>query len=186
MPGRSRTIPSKTVEMIIYISSRLRDKPTYGSTLLGKALCLIDSMSFLEKGKPITDLSYIKQDFGPTPEPAKYLKIREQLLLAGELEKIETDYFGRTQIKYVANREPDINLFEKEELALINDVLDSISDVSATEISDYTHNFISWIFAEPKEQLPFYTFLLSSKDPELKDYRWAEKSLKLYNKDKND
>jgi hypothetical protein len=170
----------KTIELIIYIASKLKDKPNYGSTLLGKALCLIDSMSYLKKGEPITELSYIKQERGPTPHPGKFLPVRDALVSSGELERIDTSYFGRTQNKYVAKREPKIDVFDKEEIFLIDDVLESICDHNASEISDYTHQFISWIVANHKEELPFYTFLITSKEPELRDYEWADKALKLY------
>lgn len=168
-------IPSvKTGELIIYIASRLQDKPTYGATLLGKALCLIDSMNYLRTGSPISDFEYIKQEFGPTPDPKRYLSIRDKLEISGELQRIESDFFGRKQIRYEAKRQPQIGVFEKEELVLINDVIESLGSVSASQISDYTHSFIAWIFAEQKEKLPFYTFLLSSKEPDSEDYTWAE------------
>jgi hypothetical protein len=175
----------KTVELIIYISSRLKDKLNYGSTLLGKSLYLIDSMSYLKTGKPLTDLTYIKQERGPTPEPSKFLSIRDSLIANGDLAKINADYFGRMQVKFIAKREPKIDVFEKDEIVLINDVIESISDRNASEISDYTHQFIAWIFSNHKEELPFYTFLLTHSEPELKDYKWANRSIKAYQSEKN-
>jgi len=175
----------KTIELIIYISSRLKDKPNFGSTLLGKSLCLIDSMNYLKTGKPITDLIYIKQERGPTPHPAQYLPIREKLVIAGDLKRVKADYFGRAQDKFIATREPDVEVFEKDEIFLINDILESISDHNAAEISDYTHNFISWIMANQKEELPFYTFLLTQAEPSPDDYEWANKVMGKYLSTKN-
>jgi Protein of unknown function (DUF4065) len=169
--------PDRTEELIIYIASRLQDKPNYGSILLGKSLCLIDSMNYLKRGNPISELEYIKQELGPTPTPAKFLSVRTKLENEGELEKIEVDYFGRKQIRYIAKRQPNVDVFEKDEIVLINDVLESLGDVSAKGISDYTHTFISWIFANHMENLPFYTFLLTNKEPDLSDYEWAKKSI---------
>jgi len=170
----------KTTELIIYISSKLKDKPNFGSTLLGKALCLIDSVSYLKTGNPITDLSYIKQEFGPTPNPTKFLPIRDSLVTSGELEKIDVQYCGFVQNKFIAKREPKIDIFSNDEIYLIDDVLISICDHNATEISNYTHTFLAWIFANHKEELPFYSFLLTSIDPDIKDYKWAQKSIKEY------
>jgi hypothetical protein len=175
------TQPSpKTSELIIYISSKLKDKPNYGSTLLGKSLCLIDSMSFLKTGHAITDFSYVKQERGPTPNPRQFLPIRDALVESGDLEKLNAQYFGRTQNKYVAKRAPKIEVFDKDEIYLIDDVLESICDHNATEISNLSHQFIAWIFAKDKEELPFYTFLLSHTDPDTKDLVWANKSIKAY------
>lgn len=173
---------NKTEELIIYIASRLQEKSNYGSILLGKSLYFIDSMNYLRKGKPISNLEYIKQELGPTPKPSLYLSVRSKLEASGELEKIETDYFGRKQIRHIAKRQPNIDVFEKDELVLINDVIESIGDKNAKDLSDYTHTFISWIVANNMEHLPFYTFLLTNKEPELKDYAWAENAIKEYEK----
>jgi hypothetical protein len=170
----------KTAELIIYISSKLKDKPNYGSTLLGKALYLIDSMSFLKFGHPITDLTYIKQEHGPTPTPSKFLQIREILVANGELEKVDADYFGRKQYKFIAKRNPRIEIFDKDEIFLIDEVLENICDQNATELSNYTHQFLAWIIANDKEELPFYSFLLTKDDAEPKDLEWADKSIKAY------
>lgn len=174
----------KTVELIICIANKLADKPHYGATLLGKSLYFIDSMSYLKTGRPITIFEYIKQDFGPTPEPASYLRIRNQMIASKQILKIETPFFGRNQIKYIANREPKSDAFDEDEIVLINDVLDSLCDTNATEISDYTHTFISWIVANHKEKLPFYTFLLTSREPDKKELTWADRSIKEYKKSK--
>lgn len=173
----------KTIELIIYIAFKLKDKPTYGATLLGKALYFIDSMSYLRTKKPISDLSYIKQAKGPTtPQPSKFLPIRDHLVTKGDLEKIEVDYFGRKQHKFIAKRDPDIKVFNKDEIFLIDEVLDFICEQNATQISDLTHLFDCWQIAEDKEELPFHSFLLNHEEPSAKDLAWAEASIKKYKK----
>jgi len=176
----SKSVSKKTIELIIYISSKFKDRPNYGSTLLGKSLYLIDSMSYLRTGNPITDFTYIKQERGPTPLPSIFLPIRDTLVANKELEKIDADYFGRKQQKFISKREPQIDVFDKDEIFLIDDVLESIGDHNAAEISDYTHQFLAWIIANDKEELPFYSFLLTENEPEVKDLEWANKSIKAY------
>jgi hypothetical protein len=180
MPIISFSPSQKAVELIVYICYRLKEKSNYGSTLLGKILYFIDSMSYLKLGKPITTFKYIKQEFGPTPMPAMFLPIRNGLVDSGDLEKIASEYFGRTQVKFIAKRVANIEVFEKNELVIINEVIDQISDHNATQISDYTHQFLAWILANNKEELPNYTFLLTNKDPDNSDVDWAKKSIKEY------
>ena len=175
-----QTVSPKTVELIIYISYKLKDRPNYGSILLGKALCLIDSMSYFKTGFPITDLTYIKQEKGPTPHPAKFLSIRDELVSKGELEKIDTPFYGRAQKKYVAKREPKTDIFTPDEIFLIDEVLESISNMNATDISELTHQFVSWKVASDKEELPFYTFLLTQAEPSSADFEWATNVMKKY------
>jgi hypothetical protein len=62
------TISPKTVELIIYISTQWRDRPKCGSIHLAQALFLTDLSRYFKIRTPITDLTYTKQRFGPTPK----------------------------------------------------------------------------------------------------------------------
>ncbi len=166
----------RDIELLIFIANYLKDKPNYGSTLLNKALYFIDSMSYLKLGSPITDFNYVKLEFGPAPN-SKFLALREKLVRDGELEEVETDYFGRRQLRYKATREPEIDVFNKEELQLIYQILEYICDSNASQISDYTHDFISWKFANEREELPMFTFLLTQQEPTSKELEWAKKAI---------
>jgi len=137
-------------------------------------------MSYLKTGVAITDFTYIKQDKGPTPNPAKFLPIRDELVTTGELQKIDVPFYGRTQKKYIATRPPKTEVFTSEEIFLIDEIIESIGNMNATDISELTHQFISWIVANDKEELPFYTFLLTQSDPSKADYEWANKVVKKY------
>jgi hypothetical protein len=174
----------KSKELILYISSRLKDKHNYGSTLLNKSLYFIDSMSYLKKGMPISHFEYIKQKFGPTPKPAQFLQIKDELITKKEMDVVDVNYFGREQKKFRALREPDMSVFSSDEINIINSVLDSICDTNAVDISEYSHKFIAWQFASEKESLPYYTFLLSNKEPEPQDHEWAKRSMERYKQSK--
>jgi hypothetical protein len=169
---------NKAKELIKYIAFKYKDNPNYGSTLLNKALYFIDGMNYVEKGETITGMDYIRQDRGQTPKPQDFLQIRDELCLLGEIEKVEKLYFGRKQIKYISNSKPKLNNINKEELRLIDSILGILSSYNATDVSDYSHTFISWKFAKDKEELPFYTFLLTKKDPECEDIAWAKRMYK--------
>jgi hypothetical protein len=175
----SYSFSEKTAELIIYISSKLKDKPTYGAVLLEKCLYLCDCMSFLKRGQPITDLKYIKQDFGPTPEPGKYLSLRDKLVRKGELEILKEPYYNTIQKKIIPKREPIITVFEKEEIVIINEVINWFGDRNATDVSNFTHDLMAWKFSDKNEELPFFTFLLTSKVPDEKD---REESMKIVSK----
>lgn len=175
---------AKTKELILYISSCLKDKGNYGSVLLNKSLYLIDSMSYLKLRKPISHFEYIRQRFGPTPKPSQFLSIRDDMVISKDIEVIMTDYFGKEQKKIKALREPNTSLFSVEEKRIIDAVLSTVCDTTAIDISNYSHEFISWQFAGEKEPLPYYTFLLTSREPEPADYEWAKRSIEKYQKSK--
>jgi hypothetical protein len=178
--AKSPYSPSKkTTELILYISSKLKNKAHYDSVLLARALFLIDYMSYVKNRKSITDFKYIKKEHGPTPDPAQFLPTRKLLVANGDLQKKKANHFGRTQFEYIASREPDIKVFEMDEITLINDTIENVANQNGAEIMDF-HQSIAWIFANDDEEMPFYSFLFTSKKPEAKDYEWAAKVLKNY------
>jgi len=178
--AKSPFSPSKkTTELIIYISSKLKNKAHYDSVLLAKALFLIDYMSYVKNRKSITDFKYVKKEHGPTPDPAQFLPTRKLLVANGDLQKKKANHFGRTQFEYIASREPDIKVFEKDEIILINDTIENISNQKGAEIMDARQS-IAWIVANYNEEMPLYSFLLTSKKPEAHDYEWAAKAVKNY------
>jgi hypothetical protein len=168
----------KTHELILYIASKLALRSNYGSTLLNKALYFSDSIAYMKLGQPISSFKYIKQNFGPTPDPAQFLKIRDKLVKVGDLEISSMEYFGRLQKKVIAKRQPNVSVFSVEEIVIVDDVLNQIEHMSGTDISDLSHQFPAWKVADDKEELPFFTFLLSSKSPSPDDILWAKQELK--------
>lgn len=168
----------KTKELILYVANKLESKDNYGGTLLNKALYFIDNVNYLRTGKPISDFTYVKQEFGPTPEPNKWLSVRQSLLDSGAAILKEQNYFGRLQKRLIATRIADISHFTSEEIDLINGIISSIGDWTAVQVSEYSHTYPAWVAASDKERLPFFTFLLSSKPPMESDIEWAKSELK--------
>lgn len=130
------TLSNKTSELVAYVESQLKNKPNYDSALLGNSLFLVDYMSYNKTGKPISDLSYIKEQAGIIPK---------------EFVQIE-DYLRNQK-----GADVDFNAFGKEEFELIEEVLKNISE-KTSEIPSYTKSLLGWILAEYKEEVPFYTF----------------------------
>ena len=168
------TVGPKSRELVLFIAHRLGTKERYGATMLNKALYFIDNVYYLKTGKPISDFKYVRQDFGATPDPAQFMPLRDELVNSNEAESLEREFFGRIQKKLMAKREPNLDLFEKEEIAFIDEMLAQISEKSATDLSDFAHRYPAWKAASDKEELPFFTFLLSSKTPNQDDIDWAK------------
>ncbi|AYB29344.1 Panacea domain-containing protein [Chryseolinea soli] len=167
----------KTKELILYIANRLSSKNNYGLTLLNKSLYFIDSISYLKRGKGISNFTYVKQTFGPTPEPRQFLFLRDTMVASGDIEITESEFFGRLQKRFVARREPEVDVFNVEEIIIIDDVLSNIEDFTGAQISEMSHEFPAWKAAADREELPLFTFLLSSKTPTESDIEWAKAAI---------
>jgi hypothetical protein len=165
----------KTAELFLYITKKLSGHDTYGAIVLNKAFYFIDNVSYLKRGKPISTFKYICQRLGPTPKPVDFLSLKDNLILNGWLQPVNTEYFGRIQTRLIPKRDPDYSVFDKEEILIIDEIIESIVKYNGRQISDLTHKFPSWKAATEKEELPFFTFLLSSKSPSQSDIDWGLK-----------
>lgn len=173
----SSTQHARTSELILYIATKLCSKPNYGSTLLNKALYFIDNIQYLKTGKPISDFTYVAQEFGPTPEPSQFLQVKQQLLDGGHAEMQEIEYYGRIQKRLLAKRDANLKDFSGEEIELVDNIISTIEDWDATHASEITHKYPAWQAASDREKLPFYTFLITKKAPSEEDIAWAKGEL---------
>jgi hypothetical protein len=78
------------------------------------------------------------------------------------------------QKRLVALREPDLSLFDEDELRIIDRVLADLRGMNATEVSDLSHEEPGWLVTQEREPIPYH-FALLSLDPLTDDDRsWAE------------
>ncbi|HTR31975.1 MAG TPA: Panacea domain-containing protein [Puia sp.] len=178
------TSDPRTVELVLYVAEKLSNQPTYGATLLNKALYLIDNIAFLKLERPISKLNYVKQDRGATPAPNQFLRLRDDLVRDNYLKEIKADFFGFAQMRYVPMRQPNINVFDKEEIVLIDQVLEMLATHNASTISDLSHRHVSWQVSENMDELPFYSFLLTSRPPNEFDLKWAQEEIRKFTDNK--
>ena len=175
MLGSTSSVKAK--ELILYIANRLSSKHNYGLTLLNKSLYFIDGISYLKRGKSISGFTYVKQAFGPTSEPRHFLSLRDMMVESGEIEITESEFCGRVQKRVTARREPRVDVFNVEEIVIIDNVLSNIEDFHGALISEMSHQFPAWKAAADREEHPLFTFLLSSKNPPDSDIEWAKAAI---------
>jgi hypothetical protein len=82
--------------------------------------------------------------------------------------------------KFIPKRPPNIELFSKDEIALIDKVLGDIVDQDATELRESNLKFLAYQFADKNEELPLFAFSVSNVKPKPGDYEWAMNSIKAY------
>jgi transcriptional regulator with XRE-family HTH domain len=143
------SVPQKNIEkfkeVLLYILNRVGAKPSIGETVLYKLLYFIDFNFYEKYEEQLTGATYIKNHYGPTP--IEFKKIVESME-GKSLIKITGKYFNYPQTKYLPLREPNLNKLEDRERKTIDEVLNKLSDMNATEISDYSHKDVPWLITE--------------------------------------
>ena len=140
-------VPQKNLqkfkEVLLYILNKVGSKPNIGETVIYKLLYFIDFDFYEKYEEQLVGATYMKNQYGPTP--MEFVKIIDQMIAREEIEKVKSGYFNYPQTKYLPLRRPDLTTFKASEIEVIDDVLNRLSDMSATQISAYSHNDVPWV-----------------------------------------
>src|SRR5690606_16389095 len=103
-------------------------------------------------GSPITGVEYQRLEWGPAPRRLK--PIRREMVDSGELAVQRVAYLGKEQVRTIALREPDLSEFTGAEIAIVDEVIASLSDHNAIAASDLSHRTMAWELARDGENVP--------------------------------
>lgn len=149
MPGDER----KLAELILYVAGKLRDDPKGGATKINKVLFAAEFAHMRLYGKPITGVEYQKLEHGPAPR--RLLPVRDQLIARGAAELVRDRYMGYGLDRVEPRREPKLDLFTPEELAVVDRAISELWEKYADEASRLSHREMAWRMVEMNEAIPY-------------------------------
>ena len=152
---------AKLQEAIIYIAKQCAKDERFGATKLNKILYFSDFRAYRTLGKLITGAEY--QHLKEGPAPRGLLAVRESLIMDGSVELQERMYFNRTQHYINAIREPDLSMFHRDELSIIDEVVDELWDMNGSEVSELSHREMGWKVTEEHDTIPLRTAWISAQ-----------------------
>lgn len=149
--------PKKLKSAVHYIISKCGLNSNVGRTGIYKLLYFSDFNFYELYETPITGESYIKKPNGPVPE--HFIQVKEDLINEGKIKEEIKKAITYPQYRYASLIAPDITILDKKELEIIDDTINKLSDMSATEISNYSHGDLPWRIAENNAVLDYeYVF----------------------------
>ena len=132
----------KFKNVLHYIINKCGFKRNVGKTVLFKLLYFSDFNFFELYEKSLTNESYRKLPHGPAPVhfdlAISELKSEERINV--KTKKVALD---RVMYKYISLKEPSSDL-SSEELSVIDEVIIQLSDMNASQISEYSHGDMPW------------------------------------------
>lgn len=162
---------AKLKELILLLARKSEGDENFGAVKLNKELFYSDFLSYLHTGKAITGHEYIALERGPAP---KYkTKIVDEMIKSGDLAVRKREAFSLVQDRAFALREPNLEKFTKDELQLIDHVLEHCHEKSGKDLSDMSHAFIGWRLAAEKEVIPYCVALVGTREPTLEEIGWG-------------
>ncbi len=169
------SVPQKNLkkfkEVLLYILKKVGSRPNVGESVLYKFLYFIDFNFYEKYEEQLIGATYIKNNYGPTPK--EFIKIVEDMEKKKELVKIDDKYFQYPQRKYLPLREPDLSTLKAIEIKMIDEVLEKLSDMNASQISEYSHNDVPWLTADDGDIIDYESVF----------YRTAHYSVRPFNEE---
>src|SRR5262245_49522903 len=108
----------KVKQFILYVIARMAEAERLGSVKLNKVLYRADHEAYRQLGRKITSYRYQKNKLGPTL--TAFLHVTEEMEAEG-LMRWESRPVGRkAENRPVATGEPDLDVFSREEIAIID------------------------------------------------------------------
>jgi len=159
---------SKFKNVLLYILERCAGKPNVGETVLYKLLYFSDFNYFELYEDHLSGARYRKLPYGPVPK--KFEAIVNTMIENEELKRIKTEYYDKTQTRYIPLIKPDLTILKASEKEVIDRVIEQMSDWSASAISNYSHNDMPWKASKEGEEISY----------ELVFYRDAPYSVRNY------
>ncbi len=157
----------KLKELAVLICALCRDDKPFGKVKLNKLLFYVDFVAYRDLGHPITGQEYQKLENGPAPR--RLLPVIPSLSIPPgsdpDIVVQNISYYGLTQQRPIALRNPDTSKFTFEEIKLVEFVINHFWGKNATEISNESHKFIGWQLAGLREIIPYSIALVSNRGP---------------------
>jgi len=165
-------IPQKNIgkfkEVLLYILNKIGSKPNIGETVIYKLLYFIDFNYYEKYEEQLIGATYIKNHHGPTPKEFK--KVINEMIKKGEIMKVESNYFQYPQTKYLPLRKPDLTKLKAIEIEVIDDVLNKLGDMNASQISEYSHNDVPWLTTEDGEIIEYESVFYRTPQYSVREY----------------
>lgn len=162
---------SKFKNILLYILEKCAGKPNVGETVLYKLLYFSDFNYYEIYEEHLSGARYRKLPYGPVPR--RFEAIINSMIEKDEIKKIKTEYFNKTQTRYIPLTKPDLTKLMASEKEVIDRVIEQMSDWSAATISNYSHNDMPWKASKEGEEINY----------ELAFYRRPPYSVRVYSED---
>ena len=148
-------------ELIVYCSDRSKNDPDFGSVKLNKILYFSDFMAYERFGQPLTGVVYQKLEHGPAPRAM--LHVRRELIDEGVISLKTVSVFGLKQQRTVAHRKAIMNLFFADEVALVDEVIESLTGQNAKDVSLRSHD-LRWKSVHLGDDIPYDFIYLDTSE----------------------
>lgn len=171
-PKMRISVPQKNLakfqEVLLYVLNKVGSKYNVGETVLYKLLYFIDFDFYEKYEEQLIGATYIKNHHGPTP--VEFKKIIERMIENKRIERVKSQYFNFLQTKYLPRQSADLSKLSATEKEVIDKVLERLSDMNATQISEYSHRDVPWMTAKEGGKIEYESVFYRTPEYSVRQY----------------
>jgi len=144
----------KYKNVILYLAGKVGSGSVRGKKKIYKLLYFLDFDFFEKYEKPITGDIYHKLQMGPAP--AYFNVLADELKKEGllNIKKRKTGSGYRDTIVYKALSDPDMRVFNEEEIKMLKRIVKKYGKKTGTELEAITHKEAPYLAVEEGEEIP--------------------------------
>ena len=158
----------KFKEVLHYLISRCGYRNNVGKTVIFKLLYFTDFDFYELYETSLTGEKYIRKPQGPVP--THFDEAKDELVKEGKIHEESEKVIDYKKYKYSSLKPSNPTLLNKNELTIINDVLNKISQMRSKQVSDYSHGDMPWKVAEDNGELDYEFVFYRSPEYSVRDY----------------
>lgn len=147
-------------ELVLYISHKCLDDPTFSRTKLFKILFYSDFESFGRYGTPITGVPYKKWPFGPAP--AAYMRMQDEMLRDHLIRIVQRRVYDNMRQRVLPLKDANFDLFTARDISIVEDWIRFFWNKTAKEVSRFSHGK-AWKLANENEGIPYEAVFISDE-----------------------
>lgn len=158
----------KFKEVLLYVLTKVGGKPNVGESVVNKLLYFIDFDYYEKYEEQLIGAHYIRNHYGPTP--VELFKVVEAMKAKGEIMEVKSKFFKFDQKKFLPLRKPNLEILSAREIEHIDDVLCRLSDKTANEIKNYSHDDIPWKIHKDGERIDYESVFYRDEKYSVRSY----------------
>lgn len=153
MVKKSSFDKEKFKQVLHCIISKVAGLDNVGKTVLYKILYFSDFDYYELNEESITGEKYVKLPLGPAP--SNFNVVVKELIKEKKIKEVKTKYRGMVQTKFISLCEPKLTRLTAEEMKIINSIIQRLSNMTARQVSAYSHGDLPWKATEKGKEIDY-------------------------------
>ena len=150
----------KFKQMYLYLVNNFFSDHGVPKTKLAKILYLIDFSNFYEKLESMSNIKYIRRDYGPVADP--FFSLTDKMYMDGIINIEPLEY--AQMIKPAPTKDESYSLLSDDDKRLIEKICSYWKDKRTQEIVNFTHSQKPWKECRDGEEIPYSLIIQEEPD----------------------